>query len=228
MNTSETLEIKDLRIILSDNAPKLTGPANLEVIDGIIQMTEADILSVLSIIEKLEKDSILVEIGSSFGHLTTVLGEFARFKQCKLFTIDNFVGTGSELESCYKKNDIRAMLERNLKNFGIEDFVTIIEGDSAKKSNYFKDKEVDFVFIDGDHRYSQVKEDIMSWFPKIKTGGTMAGHDYTGKLFSEKHIEQDTEGGGWIHHGVNKAVSESFSSIIIFPDTIWCAPKGGK
>lgn len=39
--------------------------------------------------------------------------------------------------------------------------------------------ELDFVYIDGNHAYQFVKEDIENYFPKIKKGGIIGGHDYT-------------------------------------------------
>lgn len=36
---------------------------------------------------------------------------------------------------------------------------------------------LDFVFIDGDHKYESVKKDITLWLPKIKDGGWLCGHD---------------------------------------------------
>ena len=38
--------------------------------------------------------------------------------------------------------------------------------------------EVDFVFIDGNHTYKYVKDDILKYWPKVKTGGFLGGHDY--------------------------------------------------
>mgnify|MGYP001300021784 CR=1 FL=1 len=38
--------------------------------------------------------------------------------------------------------------------------------------------DLDFVYIDGDHNYEAVGEDIKLWEPKIRTGGILAGHDY--------------------------------------------------
>ena len=38
---------------------------------------------------------------------------------------------------------------------------------------------IHFLWIDGDHRYEQVKKDIVNWMPKIiKPGGLISGHDY--------------------------------------------------
>ncbi len=42
----------------------------------------------------------------------------------------------------------------------------------------FKDASLDFVFIDAGHDYDSVKADILAWYPKIKPGGILAGHDY--------------------------------------------------
>lgn len=36
---------------------------------------------------------------------------------------------------------------------------------------------LDFVYVDGDHSYEQVKKDIQNYFPKIRKGGILAGHD---------------------------------------------------
>lgn len=37
---------------------------------------------------------------------------------------------------------------------------------------------VDFVFIDADHRYGPVLDDCCAWWPKVKPGGWIGGHDY--------------------------------------------------
>ncbi len=39
---------------------------------------------------------------------------------------------------------------------------------------------LDFVYIDGDHKYDSVWEDIKLWYPKLRVGGILAGHDYNG------------------------------------------------
>tara|TARA_R110002126_G_scaffold62983_7_gene161770 strand:- start:49 stop:627 length:579 start_codon:yes stop_codon:yes gene_type:complete len=41
------------------------------------------------------------------------------------------------------------------------------------------DQSLDFVYIDGDHSYDFVHKDINAWYPKLKSGGILAGHDYT-------------------------------------------------
>ncbi len=37
---------------------------------------------------------------------------------------------------------------------------------------------VDFVFVDGDHRYEWVSSDLAFYWPKVRAGGVLCGHDY--------------------------------------------------
>ena len=38
---------------------------------------------------------------------------------------------------------------------------------------------LDFVYIDGNHEYEFVKDDIANYYPLVREGGILAGHDYT-------------------------------------------------
>lgn len=42
----------------------------------------------------------------------------------------------------------------------------------------FADKSLDFVYIDANHQYSFVIDDLTWWSRKVKRGGIVAGHDY--------------------------------------------------
>jgi len=55
-----------------------------------------------------------------------------------------------------------------------------IKADSVEASEQFQDGELDFVYIDGSHEYENVKRDILAWKPKIRVGGYIGGHDYSG------------------------------------------------
>jgi hypothetical protein len=37
---------------------------------------------------------------------------------------------------------------------------------------------LDFVYIDGNHSYEYVKQDIANYYPLVKQGGVIGGHDY--------------------------------------------------
>lgn len=42
----------------------------------------------------------------------------------------------------------------------------------------FEDGSLDFVFIDGNHDFDYVMEDIIGWSRKVRSGGIVAGHDF--------------------------------------------------
>lgn len=42
----------------------------------------------------------------------------------------------------------------------------------------FVDGSLDFVYIDANHRYFEVAQDIRAWWPKVKPTGLLCGHDY--------------------------------------------------
>jgi len=59
----------------------------------------------------------------------------------------------------------------------------------------FDDEALDFVFIDSNHDYKYVKEDIGEWSKKVRKGGIVSGHDYVNGLHG-------------ITYGVKQAVNE--------------------
>jgi hypothetical protein len=49
---------------------------------------------------------------------------------------------------------------------------------SIDAATRFSDGELDFVYIDGAHHFSAVVNDLDVWWPKVKTGGIIGGHDF--------------------------------------------------
>jgi len=73
-------------------------------------------------------------------------------------------------------------------------------------------EQIDLVFIDANHEYLHVKQDILSWLPKVRSGGILAGHDYAPEIpmFS----------------GVKQAVDEIFGAkIMLGKDRLWIHKK---
>ena len=50
--------------------------------------------------------------------------------------------------------------------------------DTVAGAKYFEDGSLDFVFIDADHSYNGCRADIEAWYPKVRKGGWLCGHDY--------------------------------------------------
>ena len=58
------------------------------------------------------------------------------------------------------------------------DQAKIIKANSTEAARATDDKSLDMVFLDADHSYDGVKEDIHEWMPKVQPGGWIGGHDY--------------------------------------------------
>ena len=55
---------------------------------------------------------------------------------------------------------------------------TIIRKTSMNAMEDFEDESLDFVYIDGNHSFRYVAEDICGWTEKVRKGGVISGHDY--------------------------------------------------
>ncbi len=118
-----------------------------------------------------------VEVGCWKGRATLTFKFDIPKDQFELFCIDPFLGS-SEHKEDLQGGSTRGDFEKNLKDRGVLDSVVIIEKYSAEAAKDFEDGSLDLVFIDAEHDYENVKLDILSWTPKLKTGGIICGHDY--------------------------------------------------
>lgn len=56
--------------------------------------------------------------------------------------------------------------------------ITHIRKPSVEAAKEVEDGSLDAIFVDGDHSYSAVKEDLQAWWSKLRVGGTLCGDDY--------------------------------------------------
>ena len=118
-----------------------------------------------------------VEVGTDHGQYAQQL--LSGIPDLVLYCIDPYlaytegdeVHTQEEMESIYQE-----ALERTKSTEGFRG--KIMRTTSMDALQYFDENCLDFVFIDGNHSYSYVKEDITEWTKKVKPGGIVAGHDY--------------------------------------------------
>lgn len=143
--------------------------------DGWISPVELDWLH-----RQAKLHQIIVELGSYRGRSATALCDGC---SGQVFAVDIFHDQDL-LE--FQKNTAA------LKN------LTVHRESSTYAANRFADKSVDMVFIDADHSYESVSDDIRAWLPKCRH--LICGHDYT-----------DDGVGHW--PGVVRAVNEVFPKI---------------
>jgi hypothetical protein len=75
-----------------------------------------------------------------------------------------------------QQTELYMMTIRRLHPFGCRSKILRLKGDEAVM--LFRDESLDFCYLDADHRYEAVRSDLIHWFPKIKSGGIIGGHDY--------------------------------------------------
>jgi hypothetical protein len=106
-----------------------------------------------------------------------------------------------------------------LARFGDRSAVWRATGSEAAKR--LAPESLDFVYIDARHTYEAVLEDLADWFPLVRPGAIVAGHDY-----NDGHFAQGI-------HGVRSAVDEFFGQRRIsvshtytdVPSISWLARK---
>jgi hypothetical protein len=54
----------------------------------------------------------------------------------------------------------------------------IIRAGSLDVVDTFQNKSIDFLYIDGNHEFDHVMQDMIRWIPKVKERGIIAIHDY--------------------------------------------------
>jgi hypothetical protein len=57
-----------------------------------------------------------------------------------------------------------------------------LRGTSQQAANVLN-IDIDFAYLDGDHSHDGVRQDLALWYPKVRVGGVIGGHDYGNKDF---------------------------------------------
>lgn len=124
-------------------------------------------------------DAKFVEVGCWKGRSTAFLAvEIVNSnKNIELYCVDTWLGS-AEHTSVQEVVD-NTLYETFLNNMKtVKDVIKPMRMTSLQAAQQFEDGTLDFVFIDASHDYENVKADIQAWYPKVKTGGVFAGHDY--------------------------------------------------
>ena len=136
-----------------------------------------------------------VEVGGLWGGLTRDGAQIAKDNFGSWVSCDSWSGDSPDLPSDWDWADIKKGFDLNMRDSNLDDFVEVRHMKSEEAALLEQDESLDLVFIDADHTYEGCKKDIDLWWPKLKKGGVMLGHDYG------PHFE-----------GVVKAVNERFGS----------------
>ena len=123
---------------------------------------------------KVKENLVGAEIGVAYGGNARHILQELNIK--KLYLIDPYTSVkGVQREKAARKSTFKGA-QKLLKPW--DDRIVWLNDISSKAAKRIPDLSLDFVYIDGDHRLGPVIQDIRLYWPKIKMGGLMAGHDY--------------------------------------------------
>lgn len=107
------------------------------------------------------------------------------WKGQKLYSVDPWKNFSSDvyIDDMNINQDKFDEIYKGVKNklFRFGERSAILRDLSLDAALSFQDQSLDFVYLDARHNYEGVKEDIEAWYPKVKIGGIICGHDYLDK-----------------------------------------------
>jgi len=146
----------------------------------------------------LPKNCICAEIGVWKGEFSQKILNHLNPK--KLYLIDKWRFESKYDHSWYggleakNQQDMNDIYDKVVQKFRFETRIKILAMTSSDASATFSENYFDFVYIDGNHLYEFVKQDLELFYSKIKNDGFIVGDDYGVN--------------GWWNDGITKAVNE--------------------
>jgi glycosyltransferase involved in cell wall biosynthesis len=151
-----------------------------------------DVAEYRRLVEDVPLGGTICELGCFKGRSLCSVADIIKRKNLKVYVVDTFAGTVNEGQG---NMDFLQEFKDNIKRFGINDLVRIYKGTTNEIVKEIPDKIFSLIFLDADHSYEAVKQDLENWEDKIMECGSFAGHDYGN------------------HIGVSQAVNERYSNI---------------
>jgi hypothetical protein len=167
-----------------------------------------DRVSILEYLQENKPNGIGVEIGvAGWRFSKNIVRYWKNFSHLYLVDLWRYQETGYN-DGCNLPDEKQEERYLDVKKYFDTKYnnVTTIREWSHLAAETFPDNFFDFVYIDANHSYSGCKKDLESWYPKVKTGGVFAGHDYS--LGPEDR------------YCVKKAVDEFFTNHIVYETTL--------
>jgi hypothetical protein len=124
--------------------------------------------------ENLGKDLVVVEVGVFEGENAERIIRNLGIK--RIYLIDPYKYEKTDC-SYTSKTDLclaKEKMKKRLSKYGNK--IIFIKRSSIKSLNSIPDN-CDYIYIDGNHNYKNVKEDIKNYYNKVKDGGILAGHN---------------------------------------------------
>ena len=98
----------------------------------------------------------------------------------------------------YDRNDDLNQAINRVSKFGSKRY-KIVRNLTTHAAGLYPDGYFDFLYLDATHTYTEARRDLEAWYPKVRLGGLVSGHDY--------QFQHQAIGDGYVF-GVKDAVDE--------------------
>ena len=148
-------------------------------------------------VDEAQDGDHFVEIGTFLGQSTTYMAELIKESKKKIsfdaidlywlipHTINNYKEAGHPKSFYDYYNNIMKewdmsiidVIKHPMRIIGVDKYVNFITCDEKYSYKLYDDNTLKFVWIDGDHGPNVVYNHLVNFWPKLKTGGVIAGDD---------------------------------------------------
>lgn len=119
----------------------------------------------------LPEGFVACEVGSYLGASSSLLAAVASRRKGHLHAVDTWSNDHMGDDPI---EDTFARFQENTQS--VRQFITSHRGLATTMKDQVP--EIDLLFIDGDHSYQGVRENLLDYGPKIKSGGLLVMHDF--------------------------------------------------
>lgn len=132
------------------------------------------------IIPGIADEGLLVEVGVLRASNLVALA--LAFPQMRLIGIDSYEAYTDPLHGNYTVTEMvstmnREIAERRIADSGHSDRIELRVLRSDVAATQIADQSVDFVYLDKNFTESEQFSDVVQWYPKVRQGGVLAGHE---------------------------------------------------
>ena len=169
-----------------------------------------------SLLEAMPRHSVCAEVGVWRGAFSQVILDVVRPRELHLidpwtFQADVTVWAGGARAADHAYMD--AMHDDVVGRFRERPEVVVHRADSATAAQLFPAGYFDWVYIDADHRYTAVKDDLEKYEVLVKPGGFVTGDDYYWRPDLGMPVKRAVD--ERVKHGAVELVSVTDSQFIL-------------
>jgi len=149
-------------------------------------MHDHEAMALRRLIRSLPPNAQVVEVGCWIGRSSILIAKALRGSEARLYCIDLFAGVDGAGESERDRDEYAKVIERvgeqrqafekNVARNGVGARISVLAGPAHSFAVDWS-LPLDAVFIDADHGYDAVRQDVLDWSPHLKTDGWLVLHD---------------------------------------------------